>query len=68
MAAFQMVIDSWASNAQASGSTITLEQARLVANHVTVVKDSSALASTGTPISQNLILAELHKIPQRFTK
>ena len=51
-----------------SGSTVTSEQARLVAEHVTVVKDSSTVTSTGTSNSQDLILAELQKMSQRFSK
>ena len=64
----QTATDTQASTGQASGSTVTSEQARLVAEHVTVVKDSSTVTSTGTSNSQDLILAELQKISQRFSK
>ena len=60
--------DSQASTGQASGSTVTSEQARLVADHVTVVKDSSTVTSTGVSSNQELILVELQKISQRFSK
>ena len=50
------------SNGQASGSTVTSEQARLEANHVTLVKDSSTVASTATSVNQDVILAERQKI------
>ena len=64
----QTSMDNQASTGQASGSTVTSEQARLVAEHVTVVKDSSTVTSTGTSNSQDLILAELQKMSQRFSK
>ena len=64
----QTATDTQASTGQASGSTVTSEQARLVAEHVTVVKDSSTVTSTGASNSQDLILAELQKISQRFSK
>ena len=60
--------NSQASTGQASDSTVTLEQERLVADHVTVVKDSSTVISTRTSSSQDVILVELQKISQRFTK
>ena len=55
------------SNGQASGYTLTMEQARLVGDHVTFIKNSSTVASTGASVSQDAILAELQKISQRFT-
>ena len=41
---------------------------QLLAEHVTVVKDSSTVTSIGASNSQDLILAELQKISQRFSK
>ena len=65
----QVISDSQASTGQASGSTVASEQARSVADHVTVVKDSSTVTSTGISSNQELILAELQKIShQRFSK
>ena len=64
----QVATDSQASTGQVSGSTVTLKQARLVADHVTVVKHSSTVTSTGTSSSQDLILGELQKISQIFSK
>ena len=64
----QTPTDNQASNGQASGSTVTSEQARLEAEHVTVVKDSSTVTSTGTSSSQDVIFVELQKMSQRFSK